>query len=80
LVNNIKRNVLFLAGDTKLFTVNHNLKTMKKLIAVFLLSMFTIGSFASAIPGIQQDTTKHKNTKKDTVKRDTTKKPPAQHR
>jgi len=80
LVNNIKQIVLFLASDTKSFTVNHKLKSMKKLIAVFLLSMFAIGSFASAMPGNQQDTTKHRKTKKDTAKRDTSKKPPGLHR
>jgi hypothetical protein len=59
---------------------NYYLKIMKKLIVVLLLSAFAVNSFAIVLPGMQQDTTKHKKTQKDTARKDTTKKPPRQHR
>ncbi|MBS1525151.1 MAG: hypothetical protein JST19_05845 [Bacteroidetes bacterium] len=46
---------------------------MKKLMAVLILSAFSLGAFASvAHPKMQQDTTK----KEKRMKKDTTKKPP----
>jgi hypothetical protein len=53
-----------------------NLKVMKKLLAICLLTVFTINTFAAVLPVMQQDTVKkHRaKTKRDTAKKDTGKK------
>jgi hypothetical protein len=47
---------------------------MKKLLAICLLTVFTINTFAAVLPVMKQDTVKKHRTKRDTTKKDTGKK------